>query len=352
MPQLASLAAPLLGVLLGWTGAAKLRTRPATAADTALARLLGGPHRTARALRTLGAAEVLLAAALLASATAPVAPFAGWATAALGAGFLAYLGYARRSAPDASCGCSGAVRAPAGVLSFARAGAVLAGGVALATVATGSWWTVLTDRPAASAAALAAGAALLAGLSATPERRWTVAARRLRIRLFGHPLTGRGSGGGGVPVSASVELVERSLAWETVAPMIRSGLVEHWDEDGWRILHYTGTHHVPAAAAATGTAAAGRRDTPAAAEIRDAAGAPDAPGASEVPAAPHTPDTPATPDTSDTSEPVTILFAVDAAAHWDLPGEPIVRVTVLHRDTGEPLPVEPPPQRRPLPLAG
>jgi hypothetical protein len=290
-----SLIAPLLGVLLGWTGIAKLRTGPAAASGTALARLLGNPLRTAHALRAVGAAELLLAAALLTAAAAPVAPPAGWATAALGAAFLAYLGYARRSAPDASCGCSGNSTAPAGPRTFARAGAVLAGGLAMATVSTEAWWTVLTRHPAASAVLLTLGAALLAWLSATPERRWVVAARRVRLRLLGHPLTGRG----GVPVAASVELVERSLAWETVAPVIRTGLLEHWDEDGWRILHYAGSH-----------------------------------------------------DAGDGPQPATVLFAVDATAHWDLPGEPIVRVTVLHRDTGEPFPVDPPPQRRTFPLAG
>ncbi|MFD0447936.1 MauE/DoxX family redox-associated membrane protein [Streptomyces indonesiensis] len=73
------------------------------ASRTALARLLRDGGRAALALRTLGAVELLLAAALLAP---PVTPLPGAAAALLGAGFLGYLGYARAAAPGSSCGCT------------------------------------------------------------------------------------------------------------------------------------------------------------------------------------------------------------------------------------------------------
>jgi hypothetical protein len=241
MTLIASLIPPLLGGLLAVTGAGKLLSRslPAQAARTALPRLVRGPRGAVLVLRATGAAEVLLAAALLA---APASPLPGAAVAVLGAGFLAYLGYARSTQPESSCGCSARDDTPITWHSFARAGAVALGG-GFAAAAAEPWWGEAADAPVAAAALLAAGAAGLAYLSAGPERRWQLAFRRLRLRVTGHPLPGaRREDGTAVPVAASVELLERTLAFQAASPVVRSGLIEHWDEDGWRILHYTGTH--------------------------------------------------------------------------------------------------------------
>ncbi|MDT0344186.1 MauE/DoxX family redox-associated membrane protein [Streptomyces litchfieldiae] len=291
----ASLLPLLLGGLLARTGAAKLASRNlrAQAARTALPRLVRGPDRAALVLRATGAVEVLLAAGLLAF---PRAMAPGLATAALGAGFLGYLGYAKAVAPESSCGCTASENAALTWHSFARAGLVAAGGAG-AAAAGRPWWSAAADRPGAAAGVLAVGAAVLAYLSAAPERSWQVPLRRLRLRLFGHPL---GGDSGAVPVAASVELLERSLAWETASPLIRSGLVEHWDEDGWRILHYTGAHRE------------GGRDRP-----------------------------------------VSVLFAMDAGAHLDRPAGRVIRVSVVDQETAEV--VTPDLVARPrtqLPLAG
>jgi hypothetical protein len=233
----ASLTPLLLAGLLGWSGAGKLLSRSLIrqAESSALAQLLRTPRRAARALRAVGALEVLLAAALLA---APTAVLSGAATALLGAGFLGYLGYAKAVAPESSCGCSAREDTPVTWRSFARAGAVALGGT-VTVLATVPWWQAGPERPGTSVLLLAVGAAALAYLSATPDRPWLLRLRRLRLRLLGNPLP---VGDAQVPVSASVELLERSLAWETASPIVRSGLLEHWDEAGWRILHYTGTH--------------------------------------------------------------------------------------------------------------
>ncbi|WP_052851258.1 MauE/DoxX family redox-associated membrane protein [Streptomyces avicenniae] len=277
---LAASVVPLaLAALLAVTGAGKLlgRALRAQAARTALPRLVRGPERAVLVLRATGAAELLLAAALVA---APGSPLPGIGTALLGAGFLAYLGVSRWIAPEASCGCTARQEAPIGPASFARAAAVAGGGV-LAATATVPWWTAVGARPGAAAAVLAATAALLAYLSAAPGRGWRPPLSRLRLRLFGNPLT---TGGTAVPVAATVELLERSLAWETAAPLIRSGLVEHWEADGWRILHYTGARH-------------------------DAGCACD--------------------------RPVSVLFALDADADLDRPRGGAVRVSVVDQETDE-----------------
>ncbi|MCP9210745.1 MauE/DoxX family redox-associated membrane protein [Streptomyces sp. NEAU-Y11] len=270
------LAAPLLALVLGTAGAGKFfgRGGPRSASRTALARLLGGGDRAARALRGLGALELLLCAALLAL---PPSVVTGGAATALGAGFLGYLGYARRAAPGASCGCTAGDDGPVGGRAVIRAAAVLAGGVAVA-LARHPWWIVVPSHPAAASGAVLAA---LAGAVALAPDRWRLPWRRLRLRLTGHPLDGTRAATR-VPVAATVELLERSLAWQSAAPLVRSALLDHWDDDGWRILQYSGVHGGGGGA-----------------------------------------------------RPVVVLFALDAAASRDGVREPAVRVSVLDADTGE-----------------
>lgn len=231
----------LLGGLLAWTGAAKAfsRTLRSQAADSALLKLVGSLERAVLALRTLGFAELVLAVALVVAPT-------WWVPAAcvvlLGLGFLGYLAYGRAKAPSSSCGCT-AGPAPISWRAFARAGLVVAGGFAAAMAAAlavaGPWWQQVADRPLGALAVAVVAVLVVGALSTDLDRLWLLPLRQLRIRLFGTPLS---SGSSDNPVAASVELLERSLAWESAGPIVRSGLVEWWDEDGWRILRYTGRY--------------------------------------------------------------------------------------------------------------
>lgn len=288
--MLADLAPLLLGVLLGWTGLAKLtsRTLLATASQSALMRLLHDVGKVSHALRALGALEVVVAVALLAT---PGLPAPGIAAAALGAGFLGYLGYARVTAPDSSCGCGGSAETPITWRAFARAGLVVAGGL-LAAVATGTWWAAVAGRPLAATGMVAAGTAVIAMLSTDLDHLWLLPLRRAKLRLLGHPLDGTA---GPVPVAATVELLERSLAWAAAAPVVRSALIEHWDDEGWRLLRYAGVCG---------------------------------------------------------SRPVSVVFAIDVNATIDNSPAPAIRVTVVDELTQEVIP-QPPlnwPKRQPLPL--
>lgn len=282
------LAPVLLAALLGWTGAVKFfgaRTA-AQAPRTALARMLRSSERATFVLRGTGLAELLVAAGLLAF---PAGPVPGAAAALLGVGFLGYLARARAVAPESSCGCTADESAPVTWRAFARAGVVVAGGAAAASAGT-AWWVTAGERPAASLAVLAAGAALLAGLSVDLDRWWLLPLRRARLRLLGHPLNGTSGGtlggspegAGRVPVAASVELLHNSLAWQAVSPVVRSGLLDHWEEEGWRVLLYSGVHE----------------------------------------------------DGTGPARPVSVVFALDAAASRDTSGEPEVRVGVVDADTG------------------
>ncbi|QKW06182.1 hypothetical protein HUT18_06970 [Streptomyces sp. NA04227] len=272
----------VLAGLLGWTGAVKAfgRGTARQAPKTALARMLRDSARATTVLRATGAAELLLAAGLLA---APGHPAPGVATAVLGAGFLGYLGYGRAAAPEASCGCSASEDAPVTWRAFARAGVVLAGGATVAT-AREEWWSPLGSRPLGSAAFLAVAALVVVALSADLDRWWLLPLRRGRLRVFGHPLLATSGTGRVVPVAASVELLEGSLAWQAAAPVVRSALLDHWEADGWRFLLFSGVHGQGASA-----------------------------------------------------RPVSVVFALDAGAGLDAPGDPVVRVSCVDADTGQAL---------------
>lgn len=237
LPQLLPL---VLGGLLGWTGGAKLSRRRAArqAAGSALERILPGPGVAALALRAVGAMEVVLAAALL---LRPLSPVAAFGTAALGVCFAGYLGYAKATAPESSCGCTSTRHTPITSRSFVRAGLVATGGAGCA-LARAPWWTAAAHRPVAAAAVIAVVAAGFGVVSSDLDRLWLLPLRRARLRLFGHPLAGTS---GEVPVAATVELLESSLAWQATGPIVRSALVDHWDSDGWRILRYSGVHDGP-----------------------------------------------------------------------------------------------------------
>ncbi|MCM2579031.1 MauE/DoxX family redox-associated membrane protein [Streptomyces meridianus] len=270
-----SLTPLVIGVLLGWTGAVKLVSRATVrqAPKTALARMLRSSERAGLVLRAVGAAELVVAVGLLAL---PGHPAPAVSAGVLGAGFVGYLAYGRAIAPESSCGCSANESAPITWRAFARAGLVLAGGATAAT-ATGTWWATVSARPGVSLGLLAVAAAVLGGLSADLDRWWLLPVRRTRLRLLGHPLTGT-SGGERVPAAATVELLENSLAWQAASPVVRSGLLDHWEEDGWRILLYSGVH---------------------------------------------------------TGRPVSVVFALDATTSRDTTGEPAVRVSIVDSDTGE-----------------
>lgn len=290
LPELAPL---VLACLLGWTGGVKLlgrRTAP-QAADTALARLLPG-GRAALTLRAVGALELVLAAALLAVPPWSVTlwPVTAAATAALGAGFLGYLAYAKVTAPESSCGCASARHTPVTPRSFARAGLVAAGGAGCAA-AQAPWWSAAAHRPLAAAGVVLALGAVLVVTSSELDSRWLLPLRRARLRLLRHPLAGTG---GQVPVAATVELLESSLAWQTMAPIVRSALAEHWDDGGWRILRYTGVY--------AGT---------------------------------------------DGPRPVSVVFALDAGATLRTAGEPVIRVSVVD-ETSQQVIAAPAAARRPL----
>ncbi|MFL6127446.1 MAG: MauE/DoxX family redox-associated membrane protein [Mycobacteriales bacterium] len=231
----AALAPLLVAVLLGWAGVHKLADRTAAEPDSALMRVLPDTRLVAAALRLLGAVELGLVAALL---IRPMWTVPGYLTAVLGLGFLGYLRWAGAVAPDASCGCTGSRHAPVTVRSFGRAGLVVAGGLA-AAVADRPWWTVVADRPVPAAAVAAAALLVVVALSGDLDEVSLLPLRRARLRLLGHPLPERP--GGPVPVAASVELLEQSLAWHAAAPVVRSALLEHWDLDGWRFLRFAGT---------------------------------------------------------------------------------------------------------------
>lgn len=281
-----NLAALPLGVLLALTGASKAFGRHVArqAAGTVLVRVLNDGRRATLVLRATGVVELLVAAGLL--LTPAVMPIAGPAAAAtaLGLGFVGYLAYARATAPESSCGCTARNNRPIGWRAFVRAGLVAVGGAA-AIPARSAWWTQAGRHPTASAAFVVVVAAALVAVSGDLDHLWLVPLRKARLTVFGHPLVGFGDH---VPVAASVELLERSLAWVSAAAVVRSSLLDHWDADGWRFLQFSG--------------------------VREEGGS---------------------------ARPVTVLFAVDPHDTKDTSPNPAIRVTMIDDLSDEPVAVEP-----------
>lgn len=84
--------------------------------------------------------------------------------------------------------------------------------------------------------------------------------------------------------------------------MVRSALLDHWEDDGWRILQYSGVY--------------GDREN---------------------------------------ARPVAVVFALDATVGRDTGDDPIVRVSYVDADSGEAVAVDElraAPSRRILPMAG
>jgi hypothetical protein len=224
--------APLVGGVLVWAAVLKLAGRSAeiSARRSALSRLVGR-DRVLAAYRTVGGVELAVGALLL---LPPALPAEAWLSVTLCVGMLGYLAYARLAAPQSSCGCLGEKSAPVRWRAFARAGLLALASVG-ATMSTVWWGNAVLDRPLETVGVLAAGAALIVVLSAELDRLWLVPLRRLRLR-FRHPLAGQPFT---VPLESTVQQLQKSDAYRSVVELLRSDLLDSWDEGEWRLLTYS-----------------------------------------------------------------------------------------------------------------
>jgi hypothetical protein len=228
----ASLQPALVGGVLLWASAVKLfaRSAPRAARRSALATLVGA-ERSLIAYRAVGTVELVVGGLLV---LPPAHPAEGVAAVVLGVGMLGYLGYAKVAAPTSSCGCLGEKHAPVRWRSFARAG--LLAGLSVLAVLDVNWWVKsLADSPLATVVVLVAEFAAVVALSPELDRRWLIPLRRLRLR-YNHPLAG---GADTVPVEATVQQLRQSHAYCSVTGLLRSDLLDTWDEGEWRILTYS-----------------------------------------------------------------------------------------------------------------
>ncbi|WP_214326210.1 MauE/DoxX family redox-associated membrane protein [Nonomuraea sediminis] len=223
MQGIAALQPYVIAVFLAWAGLAKLSSR-ARPDRTALARLVG-PARAVPALRLVALAELAVAAVLV---LPPHEAWEGTAAAALSAGFLGYLVYARVSAPASSCGCLGAHATPLNRRAFLRAGLLLAMSVAAV-------WAGPQPPDAWLAGLGVVELAVLLGLSAELDRHWLTPLRRLIVRVR-KPLATTGDFP--PPLEASLRQLYRSPAYCSVSRWLSSDAQDAWDEDGTRFVAY------------------------------------------------------------------------------------------------------------------
>jgi hypothetical protein len=199
----------LVAGVLVWAAVFKFR---GGSQRSALSRLVG-KERVVAAFRVIGVVELALAAALF-------TPVGQWATFAWFLGMLGYLSWAKVAEPESSCGCLSEKYAPVGARALARA-VLLAGMVVTADLLP--WYSVF---PAA---------VLVFLLSAELDDYWLLPLRRLKVRLR-HPLAG---GEFAVPVTSTVHQLQKSATYQSVYPILRSDLLDTWDEGEWRILTYS-----------------------------------------------------------------------------------------------------------------
>lgn len=205
----------LLAGVLTWAAAVKIRGRGAR--RSALSRLVG-KERVVFAFRVIGVVELVLAASLLVPN-----PVGQWAALVWFLGLLGYLGWALVRAPESSCGCLSEKYTPVSVRSLLRAGFL-----ACAAAFAGP----VTDF---SAGLFAAELAVVVLLSSELDDYWLIPVRRWRVRMR-HPLAGEKFE---VPVESSVQQLHKSPAYRSVYPLLRSDLLDSWDEGEWRILTYS-----------------------------------------------------------------------------------------------------------------
>ncbi len=204
-----------VGAALLWAGVFKAfaRSAPVAAVQSGLPVWL---------YRTVGAVELATAVAVF------IVPIVA---VPLALGFLVFLGYRKVTRPESSCGCTSAQPSPIGVRHFARAGLLLAAAVHAVIAA-----------PASLQAALVVSALELlvfALVSPDLDRWWLYPLRRLKVKLT-HPLADTATGD--IPLLATVQQLQRSEAFRRVGGLLRSDVVESWDEGEWRILRYTIGH--------------------------------------------------------------------------------------------------------------
>jgi len=224
--------APLVGGVLLWAASMKLlgRAAPIAARRSALSRLVG-KDRALAAYRAVGWVELAVGASLL---LPPAYPAETVAALALCTGMVGYLTYARLVAPESSCGCLAALQAPVRWRTFARAGLLVLASAA-AAVSLGWWGSIILDRPFATVGILLAEALLVVVLSPELDARWLHPLRRWRLRLR-HPLAGRAFE---IPLESTVQQLHKSDAYRSVVELLRSDLLDSWDDGEWRILAYS-----------------------------------------------------------------------------------------------------------------
>jgi uncharacterized membrane protein YphA (DoxX/SURF4 family) len=212
----------LLAVVLLWSARAKLLSRHAShaAQQSALSRLTSHP---VAAYRLVGGIEAVVGLCLVLPSRIPAV-----AACLLSAGFLSFLLYAHRVAPDSSCGCLGAQSAPVSARSIYRAVLLLlvSASAVFFPIPFSVWsWTVV-----------AGGLAAVVALSPELDRWWLLPWRRTWAR-WTHPLSAPGAFD--IPLESTVEQLHHSPVFRELAGDLTSDVREHWDADEWRILVYT-----------------------------------------------------------------------------------------------------------------
>jgi hypothetical protein len=232
----ASLVVPL-GLLFIWAGAAKATADIGKLEGLALTRLLHRTRTAAAVLRSVGAIELGVGAALL---LVTDSAWPRWAALGLAAGGVAYSTLALRAAAGSECGCFGTATAgPVSAGTVARAVVVALAAGATATTAT-SWTAAFRTSAGLALTAAAAGTACLAFLywkelsSSVHWVRGSSSARSVRP-----PDCAAAT----VPPEVATELLFASDAWAALRPhLVSEHPVDEWTEGCWQFVCFPARH--------------------------------------------------------------------------------------------------------------
>ncbi len=224
--RVAAVQALIVGALFLWAGIWKVFFPAArqVAAQSALAKVLGGSRRAQTAHLVVGVGEIAVAALLL------LPPSRWWAmrlATVFAVGFVGYLGLAWRIAPDRPCGCMGGRATKFSRRSLARAGTLLM--LTLIGWASREFWGAALLAAPWSALLITAEVLTLWLLS--PEFGWTGARFEKRLirwaRLRLDPSCTR--------IAPNWDELEHGL-WRTAAfqELVRRGVRVGTSTDRWR----------------------------------------------------------------------------------------------------------------------
>lgn len=235
--DIASLQPLFAGIIFLWAGAWKVVSSRSgeVAARSGLALLFRHSNTVQQIHRLLGTAELALGLMLL------LPPAFWWETrlaTGLATGFVGYLLFLIRAAPDRPCACLGGREARTSGRTLGRAILILLS--TLLAWSTSQYWLTTAATAPWTLGLVVLELLILVGLS--PELDWSWAARPFHPGDKSQAVIEPECATARVPLSKSLQQLRQSAAFQAAAEFLKSGLSDHWRDGCWRFLCFEAEH--------------------------------------------------------------------------------------------------------------